>query len=450
MQFNQLTGMQKFTLIWFGTLISLFGTATTRFALLIWAYQQTGQATTTALLGFFSFSLFILISPLAGVLVDRWDRRVVMIVADLGAAMMTLIMLLIYSGGGLEIWHLYIAGALTGAFEAFHVPAYAASTTMLVSKEQYGRVSGMRSLALDSSQVFGPFFAGLILGVVGIGGVMLIDIATFLLGIVPLLFIRIPRPSAAPEQDKNRSMWGEISLGFRYIFARPGLRGLLMIFIGVNLAAALTYYAILAPMVLARTGGDELALGSVQAALGIGGVAGGIVMSIWGGPKRRIHGVLLYGGLAFLLGDFLLAVGQTPAIWMLGAFVGTMFVPFIVGSDRAIWQSKVPPAIQGRVFSVQSMFRQITLPVGYLVAGPLADRLLEPAMMPGGTLAGVFGNLVGTGPGAGMGLMFIGTCILGTVVCFSGYLFPSIRNVEADLPDHSSSESEPALAEAAA
>lgn len=432
----RLSGMQKYTLIWFGQMLSIFGTATTRFALLVWAYQQTGQATPLALLGFFSFILYVLVSPVAGVLIDRFDRRWVMILADLGSGTMTAFMLLLYSTGQLEIWHLYLAEALTGVFDAFQIPASQAAISVLVPKEQYGRVSGMGSFAHSASQVFAPAFAGRILGVVGLQGVLVIDIATFLLGVLPLLFITLPRPepsaAARPQSDFRRDM----STGFRYIFARPGLVGLMVVYFGVNIAASLTYFAMLSPLVLARTGGDEIALANVQAALGVGGVAGGLLMSIWGGPKRRIHGVLFVCGISFLVGDFMIAVGRTVPVWMLAVFVATIFVPIIVGSKNAIWQSKVEPALQGRVFAVRTLFEMFGYPLGYLIAGPLADQLLEPAMQSGGSLTGIFGSLVGTGPGAGMAIMFLGTSLMGALVCFGGYLIPSVRNIEDDLPDH--------------
>jgi len=441
-----LTGMQKFSLIWFGQLISIIGTATTRFALLVWAYEKTGEATTTALLGFFSYILYILVSPVAGVLIDRLDRRLVMIVADLGAGLMTFGLLLLYSSGSLEIWHLYLAEALTGAFEAFQLPAYTAATTMLVPKEQYGRVSGMRSLAYSASQVFAPAIAGLLLRLVGISGVMLIDLATFVLGVLPLVFIVIPRPQAnSTEKTTPKGSWRDLLFGFQYIAARPGLIGMLFIYCVVNLAAAISWFGVLPPMILARTGGDSLALATVQSAMGIGGVIGGILMSIWGGPKRRIHGVLLLGGISFLSSDFFLGTGRAVPVWALAGFAGSLYIPFIIGCNQAIWQAKVAPDVQGRVFSVQTLFQQFTLPVGYLIAGPLADRLLEPALMPGGALVGLFGPLVGTGPGAGMGLMFVGTCILGVAACFGGYLIPAVRHVERDLPDHDGAASPEAI-----
>ena len=245
--------MRTFTVIWFGQLVSLLGTAMTRFALLIWAYEQTGKATTLALLGFFSFGLDILLSPIAGVWIDRWDRRRVLLFADLGAGLMTVTMLVLYVTGALQIWHLYVVQTLTGGFTAFQGPAYTAATTMLVPKSQYTRTSGMRSLASSASQVFAPMFAGVMLRLIGIGGVMLVDIATFLVAMITLLIVRIPHPAATQADSAKSQMCKEIGFGFRYIRRRHSLLGLIIIFMGINFFAALTYFSILPAMILARS-----------------------------------------------------------------------------------------------------------------------------------------------------------------------------------------------------
>lgn len=430
-------GMRTFLIIWGGQLVSLLGTGMTRFALLIWAWQQTGEATTLALLGFFSYGPYVLISPLAGVVVDRLDRRLVMLFADLCAGLMTIGLLLLFTAGDLRIWHLFLAQSLTSVFEAFQIPAYSAATTMLVPREQYARISGMYSLAQSASTVLAPIFAGALLVLIDINGVMLVDVATFLIAIIALQLVRIPPPPVtADDSETQGSKLKELSFGCRYIFARRGLLGLLLTFAGMNLFAALTYYSILPAMILARTANDQLALATVQGALGVGGMAGGLLISIWGGSKKRIHVCLMGAALSFLVGDLLMAVGRIVSVWMVAAFLAAVFIPFITSAERAIWQSKVAPGVQGRVFSTKGMFQQATLPIGYLLAGPLADRVFEPAMAVGGSLSDVFGWLVGTGPGAGMGLMFACTSILGTAMSLSGYLFRSVRNVEMDLPDH--------------
>lgn len=436
-QLRRLSGMQTFTVVWFGQLVSMLGTAMTRFALLIWAYQQTGDATTLALLGFFSYILFLVFSPVAGVMVDRWDRRWVMLITDLGAGVMTLLMLILYSTGSLQIWHLYLLEALTGAFEAFQRPAYSVASSVLVSKEQYARINGMRSLSEGVSQVFAPFFAGLVLRLVDINGVMFIDLATFIIAMITLLLVRFPRPAVSAAGAAARgNLRHEIAFGFRYIYQRPGLLGLLLIFTGVNLFAALTYFGIMPAMILTRSNGDELALATVQGALGIGAISGGLVVSTIGLPKKRIHAALGFTAISFMLGDFLFAVGRTVPAWIVAALVAAFFIPLLVSGERAIWQSKVPPDVQGRVFAARDMLRTAMAPIGYLLAGPLADRVLEPAMAVGGNLSGSFGWLVGTGPGAGMALMFVGTAALGTLISASGYLFRSIRCIEDELPDY--------------
>ncbi|MBN1966543.1 MAG: MFS transporter [Anaerolineae bacterium] len=438
---NALRGMKLFMLIWFGQLVSQIGTAMTGFAVLIWAYEQTGEATTLALLGFFGFGTTVLVSPIAGVLVDRWDRRRVIILSDLASGLLSVLLLLLHTGGTLHIWHLYLVQALLGALGAFWWPAYSASITLLVPKSQYSRAAGLRSVAGYASNVLGPPLAGLVLAVAGLTGVLTIDVITFVFAVGMLLVVAIPNPPRDPAPADQpvglwRAVWGEFRGGVRVVVERRGLLWLLLLFALIHFVAALTYLSILSPMVLARSGGDELALAGVQSALGLGGVVGGLIMSAWGGPRRKIH--LVLGGLAlsFLGGDLLFAIGQTPGVWALGGFLAALFIPPITSGNAAIWQAKIAPAMQGRVFSLQQAGNQGAQAIGYLLAGPLADRLFEPAMQPGGALANAFGGLVGTGPGAGMGLMFLCTCLLGLIVSLGGYAIPSLRRVESDLPDH--------------
>jgi hypothetical protein len=205
---------------------------------------------------------------------------------------------------------------------------------------------------------------------------------------------------------------------------------------GISFIDALTWLSIFPVMILARSGGNEIALATVQGALGLGGVMGGLYVSIWGGPKHKIHATLGGAALSFLLGGILLAVGRTLPVWALASWVAMIFVPFVFSSNQVIWQTKVSPAVQGRVMSLYETVHHSMTPLGMLLGGVLADGWFEPAMMPGGSLAGLFGPLVGTGPGAGMALMFALTAVLGCLVSLSGYLFPSVRHIETDLPDH--------------
>ena len=433
---RQFSGFSGFSIMWLGQTVSLVGTAMSRFALTIWAYQLTGSATALALVAFFSFGPTILFSPLAGALVDRWNRKTIMVITDLAAGLATISILILFTTDQLQIWHLYIAGAFASSFEAFQFPAFSAAITMMLDKKHYGRASGMRSMAESGSTIIAPVIATIVLVAVGIEGVLFLDVISFLIGIGTLLFVQIPEPVRSDLSDKAQgTLWQESLFGFRYIRARPPLLGIQFIFFLTNLFATISF-TLLPIMILARTGNDEVALASVQTMLGIGGLIGGIIMTAWGGSLRKVHGVFMGMCLSAIFGQIILGFGQDILAWSVGAFMLMFFIPFINGSNQAIWQSKVPPDLQGRVFAVRRLIAQITMPIGILLVGPLADGVFEPAMMDGGVLAGLFGQWLGVGAGAGMGLMFVITGILGALGGLSGYLFSFIRNIEDILPDH--------------
>lgn len=283
------TGMVAFTLIWSGQLVSLTGSAMTRFALALWAWQETGLATALALVAFFSFAPMVLLSPLAGVLVDRLPRKLVLMLTDLGAGVATVALLVLFATGHLQIWHLYVAGAFAGAFEAFQFPAFSAAITTMVTRRHYARANGMLSLAESASSIAAPLLAGFLISRVGIAGVMLIDIVTFVVAIGLLLVVAVPQPAATAAGREGRgSLWHEMLYGWHYIVRRPSLLGLQLVFLGINSVGGL-YLTLVNPLILARTGSDEQLLGMVLAANGVGGLAGGLLMSTWGGPRRLVH-----------------------------------------------------------------------------------------------------------------------------------------------------------------
>jgi len=436
---NRPSGMLAFTIIWIGQMLSLLGTNMTSFALTVWTWQITQQATSMALVGFFAFAPTVLVSPIAGALVDRYDRKKVMQIADLAAGLPTVVVLLLYTTGNLQIWHLFITGAISGTFQSFHFPAYSAAVTMMVHKKQYGRANGMLAAAQFASIIFAPIAAAILLGVIGIAGVMMIDITTFLIAISMLFFVYIPRPPITEAGRKGMgSIWKESFYGFRYIYERPSLLGLQLMFFSINLFGAFGT-TVLNPMILARFKNESLGnqtLGSVQAAGGVGGLIGSILLTVWGGPKRKVHGVL--GGMIMvsLFGGVLLGLGQNVYVWVVTSFLSWVFLPIINGSNQAIWQAKVAPDVQGRVFATRLLIAQISVPIAMLLAGPLADLIFTPAMMPGGSLTALFGGVMGTGPGVGMALMLIISGILGILVGLGGYSVRAVRDAEDILLDH--------------
>lgn len=437
------TGMRAFTIVWIGQFISIFGTSMTQFALTIWSWKFVTEvqpldnpATAMALVGFFNFAPQVFFSPIAGALVDRWNRKMVMMLVDLAAGLATISIFLLYTSNNLQVWHLYVAGAFTGAFQSFQFPAYSAAISMMIPKEQYARADAMLGLVESVSGIGAPILAGILLGVIGIAGIMTIDIVTFLAALGALLFVTIPQPAPTKEGEQSQgSLWQESLYGFRYIFQRPSLLGLQMVFFFGNFLASMGF-ALFAPMILARTANNEVVLGFVQAALGIGGVLGGVILATRGGLKRRVHGVLLGWSLSAIFGSIAFGIGRGLPIWLVAGFASSFIAVYINASNQAIWQSKIAPDIQGRVFSARRMIAQIVGPLGIIVAGPLADRLFEPAMREGGSLTSAFGGLVGIGPGAGMALIMVITGALTAVVGVGAYLFPAIRNAEDILPDH--------------
>ena len=438
------TGMFAFTLVWLGQLVSLLATQMTNFALTIWVYEKTNSVTALAVMQVFFITPFLIISPLAGVWVDRYNRKLMMMLSDLGAGLATIFLLIMQATNGLEVWHLYAASAVMGLFNAFQWPAYSAAITLMVPKSQYGRANGMWSLTEMGPGVLAPLLAGALLGVVGLTGIMLIDVVTFIFAIGSLLLVFIPQP---PQTEAGRESQGSIlkqaAYGFRYIFKRPSLLGLQLVFFFANLFAGLGF-TVLAPMILARTGNNEVIFGTVQSVGAVGGILGGIAMSTWGGFKRRVHGVLFGWIVSSLLGMVLVGLGGGLPLWVIGMFFGAFFGPMINGSNQAIWQAKVAPDVQGRVFSARRLIAWMTNPLTPLIAGPLADLVLEPGMQPGGALTGTFGWLVGVGPGAGMALMLIFTGLGGALVGLLGYLVPAVRNAETRLPDHDAAPPEAA------
>jgi len=432
------TGMTAFTVIWIGQILSLLGTAMSQFALTLWAYEVTGKATPLALVWFFWLIPTVALGPFVGVLVDRHNRKLMMMLSDLAAAFTTAVILVLYATSSLQIWHLYLTATISGIFQGFQWPAYSASIALMLRKEQYARANGMLDMAGEASYIIAPILAGALIGPLGLAGLLVVDLVSAAAAIGSLLFVHIPQPSQTEAgREGAGSFLKETAYGFRYILRRPSLLGLQTVFMACNFFDSLAA-AILAPMILSRSGGDELILGSVQSVGAIGGVVGGFLMASWGGPKRRVHGVLLGWFCLGLLGTTVMGLGQSAPFWMAGLFLCLVCGSVLNGSNQAIWQAKVVPDVQGRVFATRATIAQLVLPLGGLLSGHLADHVMEPAMAEGGSLAPLFGWLVGTGKGAGMGLQWVIAGLLTAAAGASGYLFTAVRNAEDILPDHDS------------
>lgn len=432
---HRLGGMAGFLIVWIGQIISVLASGMSQFALTIWMYQQTSSATALGLMQVFYIVPFLVISPIAGVMVDRYNRKLMMMVSDLTAGLGTVMVLVLQSQGRLEFWMLYIVSALIGLGGAFQWPAYSATITTMVPKEQYGRANGLMGLMEAGPGVVAPLLAGMLLPIVGLTGILAFDVITFVLAVGALLVVYVPQPPKTVEgQKESGNFIKEALYGFTYIFARPSLLGLQLVFMFGNLFTGIGG-TLLVPMVLERTSNNVAALGMVQTAGAIGAVIGGIAMSAWGGFKRRVHGVL-GGWIAIGLGLAMLGLGQTIPVWIFfWAFID-LVSPLVNASNQSIWMAKVAPDVQGRVFSARRLIAWSTNPIAPIIGGVLADFVLEPAMKGTGILATVFGPLVGNTSGSGMSLLIFFCGLGAAVVGASGYYFKVIRNAEDILPDH--------------
>ena len=428
------SGMRTFFLIWLGQLFSILGSGLSSFALGVWIYQQTGQATPFALTVLFGNLPRILMMPFAGSLADRWNRRLIMILADTGAALGTAAIALLLFFGNLQVWHIYIIVIVTSIFSAFQEPAYMASITMLVPKKDFARANGMMQTGQAIGSIVTPLLAGALFVAIGLKGIILIDLATFFLAVTPLFIIRIPQPKPSDADDgKKKNAFNDFAKGWQFVSSRSGLLGLLLYYAMVNFLLNLTG-VLSAPMIL---GVHSAAIfGVIRTVMGVGMLAGGLLMSTWGGPKtRRIPKVIGLIALA-ICGLVVAGIQSNPFFPAVGFFIMMFFIPIASGTSMAIWQSKVPPEMQGRVFSVRSMISQSMMPLAYLISGPLADKVFEPLMRDGGALANTFlGSVIGIGPGRGIGLMFVISGLAGVLVSGLAYLNRHIREIEAELPD---------------
>jgi MFS family permease len=434
------TGMFGFSIVWLGQIVSVLASSMTGFGMTLWMYKQTESATAMAMMQVAFITPFLLLSPIAGAMVDRYNRKLMMMISDLGAVLSTAVILILYVSGYLEFWHLYIAAVINGLGNTFQWPAYSAAISTMVPKEQFGRANGLMSLIDSGPGVLAPVLAGAVLAI-NIDGpfdsfalIMLIDLITFFVAISALLVVFIPQPPKTEEGEKGQgSIWKEAVFGFQYIFKRPSLLGLQLIFFVGNLFSGIGF-TVFAPMILARTDQNSLIFGSVQTAGAIGGIIGGILMSAWGGFHRRVHGVLggwILSGFSFAL----LGVAKGLPGWIPVMVFSIMLIPLINTSNQSIWQAKVAPDVQGRVFSARRLIAWFTQPVAPIIAGTLADFVLEPAMTTPSALSTIFGPIFGTGPGAGMGLLMSFAGIAASMVGLSGYFIRPVRDAEDILPD---------------
>ncbi len=425
--------MRTFITIWLGQIASVIGSEITSFGLSVWIFNETKRATPVALAMLFTVLPMVLLSPVAGAIVDRANRRWIMILADSGNALRTLSVLVLLLTGQLAVWHIYVLAAFGSLLSAFQVSAYTSSVSLMVPEKQLGRANGLLQIQADFSLLLAPALAGVLFVSVGLLGIVAVDFATFFIAIGTLLAVRIPQPARDLDAEPT-SIWRDVALGWAYIRARSALLTLLFYFSLVNFFFNLTV-VLFGPLVLSFAGAE--AFGLVQTMVGAGMLLGGLLLGAWGGPKpgRRlptIFAMLVLGAL----GIFATGMERSVLAISIGAFITLFPVPLATGIYRVVAQTKVPSAMQGRFFATSRMISLAMTPVAYIVAGPLADSVFEPLLRVGGPLAGTaIGAFVGTGTGRGIGLLYMLNGLILLALTALVFANPRVRHLERELPD---------------
>ena len=416
---NIFSGLRDFLILWSSQAVSTLGTAMTSFALIIWVYEQKGTASSIAMLSICSLVPSILFSFVAGTLADRWDKKRIMLLADIMAAVGTVTVLALYTTNSLQIWHLYVINFLLSFMNAFQGPASYVATSLLVTKEQYVRISGLYAFSGSIVTVLAPALGGALLALGDLKLVLFIDLATFAVAFVILLFfIKIPKIADKAEEAKE-SFVKSCLAGIAFLRAHSALLRIILFFAFINFIAKMGGYGMLPALILGRTNGNQVSLGIVEAAVGAGTLAGSILVTLMKPAKSRTWTIFFACGVSFLLGDVGQSLSQSLLLWVTAAFFSNVPMPFLNANLTAIMRTAVPVEMQGRVFSARDTIQYSTIPAGLFLGGFLADRVFEPFMETALPLRQVLAMVFGTGKGSGVAVMFF---IVGTVGGVSSFI----------------------------
>lgn len=410
--------LRPYLLLWGTQSLSSLGSSMTGYGLILWLYRQNGSALETAMLSICSYAPYVLVSIFAGALSDRWNKKRIMLVCDLLAALSTVVVLMLLRSGLLVPWHIYVLNAINGLMNTFQQPAGDVAATLLVPKEYYQKTSGLRSFSLSLNTILHPVIASALFAFFGMELVIAVDLATFAVAFVTLLFfIRIPE---IPRENRPREkLLAAARSGLDWIRANRLILNLILFLAFINLVAS-AYNAALPAMLLSRENGGETVLGLLNAVTGAASMAGGLITTLMPEPKNRVRAICLSLMMSMGTENFLLAFGRTPLIWCLGSVLCWLPIPLMNANMDVIFRSTIPTDLQGRVYSCRNTLQFFTIPVGYFLGGLLVDRVFEPLMAAASPESALV-FLFGAGKGSGAAVMFFVLGVAGVLVCLGFY-----------------------------
>lgn len=423
-------GLKKYIVFWLSQSLSQLGSAMTSFTLILWAYEQNGSAMTVSLMSFFNYVPYIIASVFAGSFVDSHSKKKIMLASDSIAALCSAGVFVLSIGGGLQIWNIYLVNFITGFMNAFQGPASAVAIGRIVPKDRIKQVSGMNAFSGNLVAVISPVLAAAVFAFGGLPLVIIIDLMSFVFAFAVLAFvIKIPEEEKADK--KRTSMFSGCGEGLVYLRNNQGIFMIILTMALLNFFSRLTYENILSPMILSRSGNNHEVLGIVNAAMGVGGIVGGLIVSSGKVKGNSVKMIYVSATLSFLLGDVVMGLGRNVTVWSLAAVAASLPIAFINAGQMDLLYRYVPDELQGRIFAVRNVLQFGTIPAGILMGGFLADYVLEPWMRTAAAPAPVkvLQQLVGTGAGSGMAVMFLGTGVMGALFSLISYQNKEIRKL---------------------
>lgn len=420
--------MRAFLILWLTQTFSGLGSAVTRYALVLWSYEQQGSALVTALLMVSSYAPYVLCSIFAGALSDRWDKRRIMLVCDAIAAATTVCTLVMLRTGTLQVWHLYVLNAINGLMNTVQQPASEVATTALLPRKHYQRVGSLRYLSSSLNGILNPVIATAIMALLGMDAVILFDLFTFAVAfVVLLLFIRIPEGDG--QRKEKEPLMASVRSGMRFLLEKRGILSLVLFLAAINLVSSM-FEATLPAMLLPKGDAGQTALGVVNSITGVTTLVGSLLATMMPTPKSRVRTVCWTLLISMSTENFFLAFGQTLRTWCVGAFLGWVTIPMMSTNLDEIMRLNIPQEMQGRVFAVRNSLQFFTIPLGYFIGGGLVDLVFEPLMARQG-VDSLLTACFGTGKGSGAACFFAVQGVLGVLVCLWFMKDRHIRAMEA-------------------
>lgn len=432
--------LRTFYIIILTQVFSLIGSRMSGLAIGIKVFDDTGKATPLALVALFSLLPNLIFVNVAGVIADRWDRKRMMVLSDAGQAIGTILLLISFASDSFQLWHLYTVAVLQSIAGVFQGPAFMSSVTMLVPDSHRDRANAITQMSYPAAGIVAPILTGLLFAVIGVTGVIAIDLMTFMVAVMVISAVHIPHPEKTAEGEQHKgSMRQEVQVGFKFLWSRRMLFYLLLHAMLLNFLFNMAgIYG--TPYILTITG-SKAALGTLLAVESIAMVAGGIVFSAWGGTKVRMH-TMMPGVLLMSISFMLYGIVRTPVLLGLSLFFGLFVNPMVNACFMSLFQLKTPPDMQGRVFATIQMMAMGLTPLSYLIAGPLADDIMEPAV--GSSMWQIVEPVFGSAPGAGMGAIMAFNGLLCGIITLILYNYRPYRTLEANLPDYKPEEAQAA------